>query len=1012
MPNFLKSARPMMVITAIAVCLLVAMSEIDKIIASVQLSGGASHSVSSIVAPLQGKSAVTAAFSDWAKASADFSLVHWLLLHWLLDIVFIAAYVLVLLGAGLRWHIVPAKLILALAVADLAEDVCGIWLTALLPRPESGAAQGTIPDVAAAVYPHGFIATLMVVATWVKWIATLTLIVWAVYFAFRPALRQARVHLAVAVKIQRFNLVIVSLLIVLMIAPGSNIFDQITDIERSWLLNSDSGIGAVHLAAGVLCLLVLFVALVYLAELRIARTKAAYENQAAPPIVDHWYWWLVPPAIVLAVAGALRLLGWAHVDQWALLGPLVVLVGIAVIELVLTWMAINPIQFTHPIDLDMAEYVRRVGLACAIAVPSILGISLLRSFVGPLLLGAVDGRGVLAWAALLVGFAVGVGSWLGLIPLRNWSRDKGPAFWGTLVKPGDQEVSIVPGVLGASTLMVVAALAFWPKQLGDLLGVLGMLALGLASLTAILATLAFVAQRRRPLRLFRALHLQATPMITILLLIGALASTLDRAPDAHVVRIPSASAELTAAQAQWRASSLTQSAKAWLQDAQTSSCAIATGQQIDGKKVSIMPMLLVGAEGGGVRAAWWTVGALSHLTSSPCAEHSVFAASGASGGSIGMAVMLTDPNPAKAIGLMADAAPLAEAADGLVVRDVITGFTGIALDTYGSTAGDQFPDRARLLEQAWERTVPGLAKSFPLPPAGAAAPTADQAQVPWISVFNSTSARTGCRVLVSSVNLRPEGTGDAVESADCDYRDAQSSGPASYSLLAAQPCLQGLRTSTAALLSSRFPYVTPSGVVPGNCDSTKPVDQLIDGGYSDNSGIASLDDMTGQLMPLIRQHNADSVDGTMPNAPSITLVVPVILSLENTPRSAAASSSAAPPINEVLVPLFGLLRASSKTTDTRSLVAHALNSTADWLGACGPNCHTMTTAAGEALPARSIVVAPHQTPAVAAPLGWVMSQASRTSLTASLEDDVRCAGKRSPECPFGNLLKNLQAPVG
>lgn len=581
--------------------------------------------------------------------------------------------------------------------------------------------------------------------------------------------------------------------------------------------------------------------------------------------------------------------------------------------------------------------------------------------------------------------------------------------------------------------MLAVLLAVFPAVLGGVVGVVGMVGLGLAVLTSVLATFVIVAQRSRPLGIFRVLGLRTTPMITLLLLAAVTANVLDRSPDLHVIRQPSADRQPSAhamaiARRQWQNSSFANATTTWLNDPWPADCAIATGgRTADGRPLSVEPMVLVAAEGGGIRAAWWTVDVMSRLTSSPCGTRAVFAASTVSGSSLGLAVMLADPHPMAAVGKLADEQPLAETVDGLTVRDTISGFTGIDLRNANSPA-TPYPDRAGLLEQAWEQAVPALAYPFPLPaPTAHASPaTPGTAQVPWVTIFNSTSARTGCRVLISNIDLRPPAdqqpqpdTAEQVatpnaEANACDADIVNSTVPGSYDLFANQPCLIGIRTSTAALLSGRFPFVTPSGVIDNGCDTNASTDQLIDGGYSENSGVASLEELTGQFMPAVRAHNARALaaTGTSP----VTVVVPMLLSVDNTPRVPASAAAPAPPVSEPLVPPLGWLGGHTTMNDPISLTEQTVNATEDWMGDCPSPTLTQTVCDSErsgipktvakVLPSRAVTVAPVRAPVVAAPLGWAMSQATRDALNASLDATVPPCPTGSPvTCALGEVLQ-------
>ena len=53
----------------------------------------------------------------------------------------------------------------------------------------------------------------------------------------------------------------------------------------------------------------------------------------------------------------------------------------------------------------------------------------------------------------------------------------------------------------------------------------------------------------------------------------------------------------------------------------------------------VQPLVMVAAEGGGIRAAWWTIDVMSKVASTECGANSVLLASGVSGGAVGLGVM-------------------------------------------------------------------------------------------------------------------------------------------------------------------------------------------------------------------------------------------------------------------------------------------------------------------------------------------------------------------------------------
>ena len=76
-------------------------------------------------------------------------------------------------------------------------------------------------------------------------------------------------------------------------------------------------------------------------------------------------------------------------------------------------------------------------------------------------------------------------------------------------------------------------------------------------------------------------------------------------------------------------------------------------------------------------------------------------------------------------------------------------------------------------------------------------------------VLTGTQVETGCRIAISPIRLTPAGQ-------TCDGVTGHSGAPMTSDVLdhlCAQDstALGGLRRSTAALLSARFPYISPSG---------------------------------------------------------------------------------------------------------------------------------------------------------------------------------------------------------
>lgn len=620
---------------------------------------------------------------------------------------------------------------------------------------------------------------------------------------------------------------------------------------------------------------------------------------------------------------------------------------------------------------------------------------------------------------------------------------------GSPLHPATQQYLRAAGVIMAAVAAsLLAVFLFNPIGASSTVGALAVLICGFLILASLYTATTLMVQIYRPARVFRIVGIRATPVITVLLILGVLVPQLQRSDALHTARRAAPDAAAAAAAAQWAAGDITADLTAWMNstgDGSTADCAIPIPIPIPTaapaliSTARVMPLAIVGAAGGGARAAWWTVAAMTHLKNSPCAAHSVFLASGASGGSMGLATMLAADDPVTAARTLVTPAALSAAVDGLVIRDTIAGFSGLNLAAAHAPTDAPYPDRSVLMEAVWSQQIPTFTQPFPLRPFGTAADGGRQpANVAWHTLFNTTSAISGCKVLVSDVDLRPADqrttspqqpgnvqTGSA-SAASPGGATATSCGdvddplPATSNLYASNPCQQGMPLVTAALMSSRFPFVTPSGVVGADDSDCGPRDQLIDGGYSENSAIGTAADVLELLMPAVRAHNAQQLT-VHPTQP--TLVVPVVISVENKPRPVIGGTADTSRTSETFVPLIAGLRKNERLYDTVAQLERALAMTEDWCGA--KDCDALKATVNTALDRRAVVVAPYRAPQVIAPLGWVLSPATRDSLDYSMRANLECNSGMPPpadvpalnddDCPpitggaFGRYLLHLRA---
>jgi hypothetical protein len=228
----------------------------------------------------------------------------------------------------------------------------------------------------------------------------------------------------------------------------------------------------------------------------------------------------------------------------------------------------------------------------------------------------------------------------------------------------------------------------------------------------------------------------------------------------------------------------------------------------------------VAAQGGGQRAAYWTQAVLHALNAHENFDHSVFAFSGVSGGTLGGVSYYVARSTQRTgwedrVKSATSQDNLAPIIGALVTREVIQALSPVAFSALDR--GHIYDDG---LEQTWREKFPdgndgaGMSNAFPQPWWDAPA-----------MFLNSTDAESGERFVNSSLLLKRNESLDAFYAAD-----------------PGAPFLRNpMSTSTAAHLSSRFSFVNPHATVkyrPPNDD--KIWARLVDGGYNDNNGLVTI----------------------------------------------------------------------------------------------------------------------------------------------------------------------------
>ena len=916
--------------------------------------------------------------------------------HLVVEFVFIAIYTFVLRGLVALvcrngWQRAGYRAIVVLVAADMTENVLA-W-PGVLEQP----------------------APAVVVATAAKWASLLVLVVIMVLsVATRrgrsaSGLRQSLERGWKAVLHQRFSFVPIIALFILSVPSGAAILEQLPDVIRRWI--SDGSTGTLHAILAMTSTLGLGTFLIIAGRYR---TGHAFRNPSRPGEEDeqragqaqpYLRVWLVGPAVALVGAVLVVISGqavdilWWRLALFVLVPTLLILVGSLLVRR--SW-ARHPDRYRPNVrpsfDEPELSAVRLAGNIAGLGAIVVGGLSLVRAFV-PLVVvprsasGADPGP---VWLFLIIGLLAIVTPWPTMIfanrrfanrrirkldqgrPVQLRSRRGSSTPWGAWILLG-----FAVGVF--VTLGVFPAVAAW-------IGLAATATLALGSMAGMLSAIALLIQDHSVAEVFRLVRLERSPLVSMLAVTLVLVSVLGGQSSIHDMDrgAPSQSAVDDRP-------TVAGSFAAWLDSSEP--CEVQVGEH------RVRPMLLIAAEGGGIRAAYWTVRGLQAIEDTTCGERSALFSTGASGGSVGLTVARFSgtpslPNMAGAVDAVKQmAAPeiLSRAADGTFVRDVVYGATGVPVQHYAEADPFSWKDRARLIEDGWANTQGAQAEDWGdrdfLTPGDQLSPATGEL------ILNSSEVKDACRVWVSQVSPGAPVTESETASFDPEQTCDKSPGPGARTIdlfsaygpfvPGATPasCLGRIRSATAALLTARFPYVTPSAVL-GPCpDVAKiggkatpywPRTQLVDGGYIENSGLATITDLSDDWLSLVRNHNAAALTA----GSTEPLVVPIVVFLTNGDRRVVQPAIDGAPTSELAVPLVTFLRGKSSLGGNDALLERARASVE--LAAFCPATDGACTDLQNHFPSRVVVVDRVTQPEIGAPLGWVMSAASITSMDAAM----------------------------
>jgi hypothetical protein len=775
----------------------------------------------------------------------------------------------------------------------------------------------------------------------------------------RSALAEAFTTLA-TLRVQAVLLVVFALFL-----HGPTAREQVADVMLRWNFSGDTvdGVAAVVLTGW-------FCTVTYAVSTRLL-SQAGGERS---PVSLGW---------VLALAAALTIGGGVALNAIDKLEGVLVLGIIGLVIFVLSF-AVGKIEATA------ADDPKPSGAGTGLLPPLLATLPLVILGVAVLSAGLSE---VIYSGNLRFFFLVAVGLVLQLLGWTAFVRlcerwDQRLAVGGSTSAPHQQRI-----IWASLVAIVFITVWIWldPWGAGGRLGVLG----AFAAFAVLLSLAGYGAlrleQRFRPPACFRVIGLKRIPIFALVIVAFVAASSADKGGYHNIRTIQYAGGtnpshpgiSFTTAWTRWR-------------DAQKLP---ATEPRNGTKKRTVVPLVFIAAEGGGIRAAFWTARVLDCIyatvpancggdhgsSPNPYAANAPppFVESGVSGGSLGLVEYLAhdlgevDDNDPDWVVKRAGNDQLAATAAWTLFVDIPNALLRI----------DPSHDRAAVLETAWERQWDGKSKTPNPMRRGFLAALNNDDRLP-ILLLNGTSVQDGCRVNTSVItgDIDSVGSGNEELLRDCltlqayEQENANANKPrADWTFGATQDlgellCSnQDVRLSTAALLSARFPFVTPAGRVP-HCKNPKLATFVVDGGYFDTSASSPIVELWTKLERLVSNYNRKRTG---------YCVVPLMLQIDNhyTEPRGIEKTNRSP---ELLVPLEAVKAArDARENGARQTAALAFD------GAFGPwKRITIATAAGPQEVDRYAHIYPRAHPGTAAPLGWALSEAAMDDLTDQLHGDA------------------------
>lgn len=718
-----------------------------------------------------------------------------------------------------------------------------------------------------------------------------------------------------------------------------------------------------------------------------ASSRAYFAEPKPPRVLTCWHLGLIAAVgAVLAVPGLIIALSFERSWGW----PLTLLGSLAVAFAVLSFAVDREAAAVGWLDprpdgeaaYELSPEVVVPLLRWLAAAPAIaLAAAALR---GTVVLAVVrDVRGVL-WLLALTAVALALAGWM----------LKGERVGAFLV--GLTEEAAEPRWWQLAALCAIAAVALalaGARMPGPVVGAMGALAVVFwvfAALLLALVSLTIAGDRLPTSGVLSFLGLRRFPLIALVLVLAVGGSALNRDGRYHDVvlgdRVPD---DLNVAM------DVRDAFEAWTKQLPAPA---------DDETRPHVPMVFLASAGGGIRAAYWTTIALDCLAGEPmvraeaveqgetrendiCHEIALpthgfdhlFAASGISGGSVGLAGWSVTKR-GESHQLLESQQFLARNLAAMAFRDLPNGLL----------QSEWWSDRAASMEQAWVDAIPALDKGF----FASAYDKNGELRFPLL-ILNGATVDDGCRLSASVLDLAPAVDRDAEpedqralrscvrlnDTRVLDTSDVNRAMATRHRDLADFACPPGednprdVSLAAAAHLSARFPYVSPSGGLTACTREGKDGEQrrtfVVDGGVIESAGVGPLVDVWLALAPMIERYNATKSNPVC--------LAPRLLLLDN---GYVRSSRQAPPRRpaEMLAPLQAVQSAGrTVTAAARQALVLAFEAAMEKPAPCAGGAYV--GAAGGSSVAH---LYPTLHPGPMAPLGWTLSSWSELDLRRQL----------------------------